>query len=1281
MKRRFCTILMVALLLLPAGSLGVAQESKPPAPQGWVTPPEDRSVAHPEGRDLEGWEPPPLPTGPGAVITVTTTDDELNSDGDCSLREAIQAANTDAAVDACVAGSGADTVLVPAGTYLLTIPGAGENYNQTGDLDIRDHLTLTGDGMGLTILDGDNLDRVLDIWTGLTVEINALTVTHGRVVDTNGGGIYNRGTLTLNGVSLLNNLVVSTLTYSGGGLINSAWSYDSSVLLNDCLIDGNEAPNAGGISNVAGAGRMATMTVHDSTVSNNTATMFSGGLYNGYFTGATNSHSYLTLTDSLVAANSVPGMYGQGGGIVTLGVSANNIFAWLTLERTTVRDNTAINEPGLQGAKGAGVAIWETTTTVLDSTISGNIGTGVGDVQPALGGGIAIWDSEVSLTNTTVSSNQVLGEAGGSGVGGGITLISNYAPASLTLLNVTLAGNSADDAGGAIVGANVFGFPVTLTFQNTLIGENTALEDASCFGPDAGHGPPEFISLGHNLEDHDLCEFDQASDLPNTDALLGPLQDNGGPTWTHALLMGSPAIDAGDDAAAPPTDQRGVPRPQGPASDIGSFEVEANILVNTCDDELNSDGDCSLREAIEAANTDTAVDACMAGSGHDYVTLPTCTYTLAIPGADEDNNQTGDLDILDDLTIYGVGADTTIVDGNQLDRIVQIHPGCTVEIDDLTVTGGLVVDDDGSAIENLGTLTLNDTIVRGNTLQTTGFSWGGALANSAVVQDATTYVNHSLIAENIAPCCAGLQNATMGGLTAALHVDHTSVVSNTATMFGGGVYNGWLEATGGEAILTLTDSLVAANSALGMNYVGGGGIYSTGWEAVNLYAWLTLERTTVRDNMVTNEPGVQGAKGAGVAIWETTTTVLDSTINDNIATGVGDVQPALGGGMAIWDSEVTLSNTTVSGNEVLGEAGGSGAGGGIALITNYAPASLTLLNVTLAGNSADGVGGAIQGANVYGFTPTITFKNTLIDGNTAPTYPSCGYADFGYGPPEFTSLGHNLEDHDLCEFDQPSDWPDTDGLLGPLQDNGGPTWTHALLEGSLARDHGDDVACPPADQRGVPRPQGPHCDIGAFEAYPDTVPPAVMAVSPTDGASDVALDATVVITFSEPISVPTFAYAVAPDPGGWVESWGPNDTVVSLTHDLFAYDTAYTATVTATEDRAGNPLATPVAWSFTTVAEACEPVETVTVEGPASLLVGETGVYSATYAPLTATLPVTLTWGNGSVGATAAYSWTLPGLYTLTLTATNPCGEVVGSFPVSAEVMYRIYLPLVLRER
>jgi hypothetical protein len=94
------------------------------------------------------------------------------------------------------------------------------------------------------------------------------------------------------------------------------------------------------------------------------------------------------------------------------------------------------------------------------------------------------------------------------------------------------------------------------------------------------------LSLGHNLSGDGSGNLTAAGDLPNTDPLLGPLADNGGPTWTHALLPGSPAIDAGGGSAAPATDQRGLPRPRdgngdgGAVVDIGAFEVQAFTPVS-----------------------------------------------------------------------------------------------------------------------------------------------------------------------------------------------------------------------------------------------------------------------------------------------------------------------------------------------------------------------------------------------------------------------------------------------------------------------------------------------------------------------------------------------------------------------------------------------------------------------------------------------------------------------------------------------------------------------------
>ena len=152
----------------------------------------------------------------------------------------------------------------------------------------------------------------------------------------------------------------------------------------------------------------------------------------------------------------------------------------------------------------------------------------------------------------------------------------------MIIINSTLSGNN----GGGIENSSV------VTFINSIVSNSPSGDDCSGTITDGGH----------NISSDDTCGFDPANgSMPNTDPLLGPLQDNGGPTWTHALLPGSPAIDAGDDAQCPPTDQRGVPRPidgdgDGVAiCDIGSFEFEQGITLQP----LNQSGSGAPEASVE----------------------------------------------------------------------------------------------------------------------------------------------------------------------------------------------------------------------------------------------------------------------------------------------------------------------------------------------------------------------------------------------------------------------------------------------------------------------------------------------------------------------------------------------------------------------------------------------------------------------------------------------------------------------------------------------------------
>ncbi len=161
------------------------------------------------------------------TIVVNTTTDEVNSDGDCSLREAIKAANTNAAVDACLTGSavGTDIITLPAGTYALTITGINDALGLTGDLDIFDDLTINGAGAATTIIDGNGLgDRIFDIFgnnIGTGVTISGVTLQNGEAGEPSvgsGGAIFTDRNLTILDSAFLGNEAGAF----GGGAIRSA---------------------------------------------------------------------------------------------------------------------------------------------------------------------------------------------------------------------------------------------------------------------------------------------------------------------------------------------------------------------------------------------------------------------------------------------------------------------------------------------------------------------------------------------------------------------------------------------------------------------------------------------------------------------------------------------------------------------------------------------------------------------------------------------------------------------------------------------------------------------------------------------------------------------------------------------------------------------------------------------------------------------------------------------------------------------------------------------------
>jgi hypothetical protein len=274
----------------------------------------------------------------------------------------------------------------------------------------------------------------------------------------------------------------------------------------------------GGLSNAG------TLTLTRSTIRGNMTTGYSngGGLYND---GA------LTLTNSTVGDNAAS--WG-GGGLFNAGT--------LTLTNSTVGDNAASWGGGLYSSFYSKSAM-----TLIASTIRNN--------AAGVGGGLSNGGT-LTFINTTLSGNTA------TGAGGGL-----YNDGTLTLTHSTLSGNAADAYGGGLSNAG------TLTLTHSIVAQN----------PDGGDCRNHFgaiSSQGYNLDSDGSCHLTAATDRPGTDPLLGPLQDNGGPTFTHALLPGSPALDAipwGTNGCGTTlfSDQRWQARPQtaGGACDIGAYEV------------------------------------------------------------------------------------------------------------------------------------------------------------------------------------------------------------------------------------------------------------------------------------------------------------------------------------------------------------------------------------------------------------------------------------------------------------------------------------------------------------------------------------------------------------------------------------------------------------------------------------------------------------------------------------------------------------------------------------
>ena len=390
----------------------------------------------------------------------------------------------------------------------------------SGELLVTKNITISGPGAENLTVNGNAKSRLFHISSGETVTISGMTITNGQASgsfpDNSGGGVYNdHAILTLNNCAILNNSAAS-----GGGIYNDAENFGNATLQvtnSSVTNNSNEA-----LYNDGQYSGHALLQTNNTVVNNNPG----GGIYNN----AQNAGGAgLEITDSTLSNNSFDAIHSTG----FLCIFCGDGTAGVQITNSSITGNSGIAVYSDTGQPGP------TTVSISNSTISGN---GGGVYNSTL--------SDTAVSNSTISAN-------GSGIYNDAGALGTY------VSNSTMSNNGVEIRNIAA--------PL-LTMGNTIFnvspGGHSIVSD---FGT--------VTSYCYNVSTDDGNGYlSGPGDQINTDPLLGPLQDNGGPTFTHALLAGSPAINAGDPnfVGPPDYDQRGPGfyRVRGGRIDVGSFEVQ-----------------------------------------------------------------------------------------------------------------------------------------------------------------------------------------------------------------------------------------------------------------------------------------------------------------------------------------------------------------------------------------------------------------------------------------------------------------------------------------------------------------------------------------------------------------------------------------------------------------------------------------------------------------------------------------------------------------------------------
>ncbi len=821
-----------------------------------------------------------------------------------------------------------------ADTIVFAAGLAGGTITLTAGLPaLADAVTLDGSALSpLLTISGNDVARQLVINTGISATVSALVLTQGYSGSL-GGAIYNNG----------GNLIVDGVTF-----------YDNAAGFLGVTGLG------GGLYNAAGG----TATVLNTTFSTNLGAQGGGGIYNA---------GDLVVSDSLFEYNitycSTCDSFGVSSGG---GAGIQNAFGTALVERTTFRYNT-----GTSVSYGAAIRNdLYSSFTLRESVVHDN------SISTEFGGGIYNRGG-MEITNSTISSNINGGGGIFSGFGGGI--YNDFLATHLVLNNVTLANNQAGHGGGVASDG-------PMTVRNSIIADNITTDT----GPDC---EGTLTSAGYNLiEDTTNCSLtgNLTGVIVGLPADLGPLQANGGPTVTHALLSTSIAIDAGNPAgcvdgssALLTTDQRGYLRPQGPACDLGAYEANAllvmidlqiakyaqtryvqnnNEVVYTLDYD-NSGSVLATGVRITDVVPITLTNVVYTSSGADISLIPGTQYAWEVE--DLSPGEGGTITIMgrvspavyypslmrNEVHIASREPDSLPEDNSAEWDIHLCAPQRYVftQADDgvgslrrairLACPGGLVWLGPGLAGDTIS-LTSGEIVID-KKLKLNGFLAPGAFIHANDTSRIFTVKSHADLTMRWLTLSHGA--ADYGGAIrnqGRLGMAHVTLQANSAA-YGGAVYND----PGGQVFVLSSQAL--------SNTADEGGAFYNSHSAV-----FTMEDVVISDNSAT-------ALGGGALNWGEMS-ITDSTISHNVVTNsLGDFA---GGGIGNNGGVLVVTRTLVQENH-----SGAGSGGGIDSYGLNAPDEtfVTIEDSQIISNTATYGGGlGIFGGNM-------TVRRTLIRGNVS----------------------------------------------------------------------------------------------------------------------------------------------------------------------------------------------------------------------------------------------------------------------------------------------------------